>query len=278
MGIILSTISYYRKSLSQQNLDDYINENNDCKFDKDTHHEDNNNNININSTEYYILNIYVNEDLSSSIINLYKKNAEKHNTNVNNYLSNNHKKESLVYCYDAGFDLLNPTTLNLINNSTNNNQNIKDNQDNPFIYENVNIINIKNNITLDHKVKCSMTYNNKFVCYYLYSRSSTPIKTPLRLANNVGIIDSGYRGNIKAYFDINKNFYNNNTLLEDYNNLSTSSKLLRAKELFELQESNRYTQICPPNIDKPMKIQILTFNDLNINTTRSTNGFGSTGN
>ena len=40
-----------------------------------------------------------------------------------------------------------------------------------------------------------------YVGYYLYSRSSTGSKTPLRLSNSVGIIDSGYRGNIKACFD-----------------------------------------------------------------------------
>ena len=36
--------------------------------------------------------------------------------------------------------------------------------------------------------------------YYSYPRSSIS-KTPLLLANNVGIIDSGYRGNIKVAFD-----------------------------------------------------------------------------
>ena len=46
---------------------------------------------------------------------------------------------------------------------------------------------------LDH-IKCAMKYKNRFVGYYLYSRSSTPIKTPLRLANNIGIIDSSYQG------------------------------------------------------------------------------------
>ena len=55
---------------------------------------------------------------------------------------------------------------------------------------------------LDHKISCAMIYKGKFVGYYLYMRSSSPINTPLRMANNVGIIDSGYRGNIRACFDI----------------------------------------------------------------------------
>ena len=37
--------------------------------------------------------------------------------------------------------------------------------------------------------------------FYLYPRSSTGSKTPLRLSNSVGIIDSGYRGNLLAIVD-----------------------------------------------------------------------------
>ena len=36
----------------------------------------------------------------------------------------------------------------------------------------------------------------------LYPRSSNATKTPLRLANSVGVIDSGYMDNIRAVFDI----------------------------------------------------------------------------
>ena len=42
--------------------------------------------------------------------------------------------------------------------------------------------------------------STKNVSYYLHCRSSIS-KTPLRLANSVGIIDSGYRGNIIAVVD-----------------------------------------------------------------------------
>jgi len=54
---------------------------------------------------------------------------------------------------------------------------------------------------VDMGVKCSMTYNGVPCSYYMYPRSSTGAKTPLRLANSVGIIDSGYRGNLMAVFD-----------------------------------------------------------------------------
>ena len=42
--------------------------------------------------------------------------------------------------------------------------------------------------------------STKNVSYYLHCRSSIS-KTPLRLANSVGIIDAGYRGNLMAAVD-----------------------------------------------------------------------------
>ena len=55
---------------------------------------------------------------------------------------------------------------------------------------------------LNHKIKTCMKRDNNYVGFYLYMRSSTASKTPLRLANNVGIIDSGYRGEIKLRMSI----------------------------------------------------------------------------
>jgi dUTP pyrophosphatase len=101
-----------------------------------------------------------------------------------------------------------------------------------------------------------MKMKNIYVSYYLYSRSSTPLKTPLRLANSVGIIDSGYRGHIKAVFD-NKNDYD----FMEYN----------------IEFGSRLTQLCPPNLEYPMKINIVNnIESLGI-TNRGTGGFGSTG-
>jgi dUTP pyrophosphatase len=109
---------------------------------------------------------------------------------------------------------------------------------------------------LDHDIACSMTYKDKFVGYYLYVRSSTPIKTPLRLANNVGIIDSGYRGNIKGCFDI-----------------------IDTKSNFNFEKGNRYMQLCPPDIGKPMKVFIVdAFDNLGKKNNRNCDGFGSSGN
>ena len=55
---------------------------------------------------------------------------------------------------------------------------------------------------IDLKIQCEGFSENdgRNVCYYLHCRSSIS-KTPLRLANSVGIIDAGYRGNIIAAVD-----------------------------------------------------------------------------
>jgi dUTP pyrophosphatase len=135
----------------------------------------------------------------------------------------------IIYCYNSGFDLFCPSNIECT-----------------YI----------NKHMLDFEIACSMTYKDKYVGYYLYVRSSTPIKTPLRLANNVGIIDSGYRGNIKGCFDI-----------------------IDTKSNFNFEKGNRYMQLCPPDIGKPMKVYIVdAFNNLGKKNNRNCDGFGSSGN
>ena len=56
-------------------------------------------------------------------------------------------------------------------------------------------------VKIDLEIRCEALNNNRNnVSYYLYPRSSI-VKTPLRLANSVGIIDAGYRGNLMAAVD-----------------------------------------------------------------------------
>jgi dUTP pyrophosphatase len=56
-------------------------------------------------------------------------------------------------------------------------------------------------IVINHQVQCALYDDNgNPLPYYLYPRSSIS-KTPFRLANQVGIIDSGYRGNLIAKVD-----------------------------------------------------------------------------
>ena len=98
--------------------------------------------------------------------------------------------------------------------------------------------------------------DSRNVCYSLECRSSIS-KTPLRLANSVGVIDSGYRGNIKAIFDNIKGY----DFME-----------------YELEIGDRFVQLCPPNLEYPMKIYIVDkIDSLSVNTVRGDGGFGYTG-
>ena len=83
--------------------------------------------------------------------------------------------------------------------------------------------------------------------FYLYPRSSFS-KTPLILANHVGIIDAGYRGTITVFVDNIKN---------------TSYTVERGTRLF---------QICSPDLSP------ITFSlkDILSETSRGSGGFGST--
>ena len=91
--------------------------------------------------------------------------------------------------------------------------------------------------------------NRKPSAYYMYARSSI-YKTGYRLANNVGIIDSGYRGNLKAAMDcVVKNS--------------------------ALEKGKRYWQLCTPTLE-PFGIVRLV--DNLEDTKRGSGGHGSTGN
>jgi len=102
---------------------------------------------------------------------------------------------------------------------------------------------------IDFKIQCEGLSDNdsRNVCYYLYPRSSIS-KTPLRLANSVGIIDAGYRGYLMAAF----------------HNLSDEDYIINPLQ--------RLVQICSPDLKQ------ITFEVVNVlsNTQRGEGGFGST--
>ena len=104
---------------------------------------------------------------------------------------------------------------------------------------------------IDLQIQCEALHDNienNNVSYYLYPRSSI-IKTPLRLANSIGIIDAGYRGNIIACVDNIKNYE------------------------FKIEKGSRLFQICGPALE-PIEIRVV--NELS-NSQRGSGGFGSTG-
>ena len=189
--------------------------------------------IPIFTCKYYKLYIFVDFE-SQELKDLYINAADKHNLVVDNYIYSLSTYQSSMekYCFNAGFDLFCPEDTESFGSQK---------------------------LILDHKVKCCMRVvgdNNQFVSYYLYSRSSLPLNTPLRLANNVGIIDSGYRGNIKGVFDN----------IQGYDFMD-----------FTIEFASRLLQICPPNLEYPMKIIIVdNLQDLG-QTDRAEGGFGSTG-
>lgn len=104
---------------------------------------------------------------------------------------------------------------------------------------------------ISHEIVCWMTNEEgKLVSYYLYPRSSIS-KTPFRLANSVGIIDSGYRGEIIAAVDV----------------------LLRSLSRPTIERHSRLFQICAPTLE-PLTLIV---EDSILEGDRGTNGFGSTG-
>ena len=86
------------------------------------------------------------------------------------------------------------------------------------------------------------------IAYYLFPRSSIS-KTPLRMANSIGLIDGGYRGEIMAMCD----------------NIKTESYMAKkGQRLFQLVATD----------SSPIYYELV--DEIGM-TTRGTGGFGSTG-
>ena len=127
---------------------------------------------------------------------------------------------------------------------------------------------------IDFKVKCSAKmYNNSnsisnsffpnsfYTGYFLYPRSSIS-KTPLRLANSLGIIDSGYRGNLMGMFDV---VNINDEEKREYNDAD-----------YYIKKYDKLVQICAPSLC-PIFVEIVdTLDELGEETERGEGGFGST--
>lgn len=144
-----------------------------------------------------------------------------------------HNAQVLTKFPNAGFDLLTPNNMEITSST----------------------------FKLNTEIICAMfDSNNNPVSYFLYPRSSI-IKTNYRLANSVGIIDSGYRGNIIGAFD------NNSTIIYD-NGLCFKSII---------EQYSRLLQLCAPNLS-PIIVEIVdSLEMLSEETERGSGGFGSTG-
>ena len=157
-----------------------------------------------------------------------------------------HNKKVAESAYpDSGFDLLTPYNVS----------------SHDFGYTDNRLSSVTFRVPLG--VKCAMSASasaeRTAVGYYLYPRSSI-IKTPFRMANSVGIIDAGYRGEIMAVVD-NIDVANNDTsaCLERY-----------------MPPMSRVFQICAPSLE-PFFVRIVEHEcELGV-TERGSGGFGSTG-
>lgn len=167
------------------------------------------------------INMFVDND--PMLKTLYLEAAQKHNQKI---------AEDPLF-YDAGFDLFLPEISNM------------------FSKEHINKV--------DFKVKCCAMLAEyvdsdligRPTPFYTYARSSLS-KTPLRLANNQGVIDAGYRGNLIGMFDC-------------------------LSDAYSPEPNSRLLQICAPGL-LPIYVSVVeTMDGLGPSTARGEGGFGSTG-
>jgi dUTP pyrophosphatase len=182
------------------------------------------------------LSIFIDSE-DDKLKQIYKEAVTNHNDKIMND----------VNFYDAGFDLYLPKKMLFLK---------KDLLLNEIIHK------------IDFNVKCcakiySFENFRDFFYYspfYTYARSSLS-KTPLRLANNQGIIDAGYRGNLIGMFDCIYSDNNSDDKTQDY----------------YMDAYSRILQICAPGLI-PIYVDIVnSFEDLGPSTSRGEGGFGSTG-
>lgn len=144
---------------------------------------------------------------------------------------------------DAGFDIFVPHEV-LMNNNLVNKLDF-------MISCSAQIFEISKNENEHREINIYKTHNTG---YYMYPRSSIS-KTNLRLANNVGIIDAGYRGHLMGMFDI---LYHQDVVLQ-------------------VNKFDRLLQICAPEL-MPIYVELVdTKDELGDKTIRGDGGFGSTG-
>ena len=143
--------------------------------------------------------------------------------------------------YDSGFDLFVPEDVHFTGNAPG-----------EFKAQKIN-----------HRVRCA-AYTDSYSStgFPVFPRSSIS-KTPLRLANNVGIIDSGYRGNLLGAFDYFGPPYMPHTRSSDTHPIGG----------YTVKKDSRLLQICAANLG-PFIVKVVDQLD---DSTRGAGGFGSTG-
>jgi hypothetical protein len=88
---------------------------------------------------------------------------------------------------------------NMLFDIVNNRRNTDSGFDIPMLYEEVNLNSVLHTFNLN--IKVGATHDNRPVPCLLLPRSSLSA-TPFRMANSIGLIDMGYRGDVKAKVDL----------------------------------------------------------------------------
>jgi dUTP pyrophosphatase len=174
-----------------------------------------------------VLRIFVNPEYPE-LVEIYKKAVENHKENM---------KKGFP---DSGFDLYVP-------------------QDEVFGYDSL----MKTKMIdfqIKTEMKCQSVYSggngffDRSKAFYLYPRSSLS-KTPLMLSNHVGIVDSGYRGNLMGAFRC----------------LYKEEK----EDSYLVSKHTRLVQVCMASLD-PFEVELVEKVEDLSTTERGEGGFGST--
>jgi dUTP pyrophosphatase len=168
--------------------------------------------------KYMYLKIFIDSD-DDELKQKYIESINEHNLKMINNIQH----------IDAGFDLFSPEKKQLISSNVN---------------------------KVDYKISCSaqmIDRNHSFnTGFYMYPRSSIS-KSNIRLANNVGIIDAGYRGHLIGMFDV--------IYVDEIN----------------VNKFERHLQICAPGLVPIIVEMVNSIEELGEKTSRGDSGFGSTG-
>ena len=181
---------------------------------------------NSNSNNRVLLRLAVSNPNNTELITKYRNAASSRNG------ENANSKD-----FNAGFDLFVPEELQF-NSSTD------------------------HKVCIDFGIKAYMveinieTEQENPLSYWMVPRSSVGSKTPLRMANSLGVIDSGYRGHLKGYFDN----------MDAYRNCILPS--------FEIKPFDRFVQIIGPRMDR---FDVEVVDSITVDTDRGEQGFGSSG-
>ena len=118
--------------------------------------------------------------------------------------------------------------------------------------------------------------------FYMYPRSSLS-KTFLRLANSVGIIDSGYRGDLIGAFDCGAGSGSGSgsgsgcSGADASADASASTGTCASTSNYSVNKFDKLVQICAPNLIPIYVRMVSRLDDLSVPTIRGSGGFGSTG-